>query len=164
MECQNIFVHFLQCYFIRLGRKLDFLWSDWQDVGKSNQLGPVIHTYICWFNFDALTEGNAYYLRRGEKLPCPMYMCQWPWSSLVQVVAWLVPSHDWTITANCQLNPWNKIHMGKVTKLWLSCYLVLLSTDGKTRRPHGHLIFIMETPYLERWYSYWNNAATMDKF
>ena len=28
---------------------------------------------------------------------------------------------------------WNYLHMGQVTELWLSCYLVLLSTDSKTR-------------------------------
>ena len=29
--------------------------------------------------------------------------------------------------------PWTVFHMGQVTKLQLSCYLVLLSIDSKTR-------------------------------
>ena len=34
--------------------------------------------------------------------------------------------------------PWCWLNMGQVTKLWLSCYLVLLSIDSKTRYQDSH--------------------------
>ena len=44
------------------------------------------------------------------------------------------PGHTICVNASCVELFWlNNKHMGQVTKVWLSCYLVLLSNDSKTR-------------------------------
>ena len=49
---------------------------------------------------------------------------QWQWKS--------VTPNDCISQGRCW-SFWYLFHMGQVTKVWLSCYLVLLSVDSKTR-------------------------------
>ena len=56
---------------------------------------------------------------------CLALCCTWCWQDRrwgKSVIGWF-----------SLLSPGLKYHMGQVTKLWLSCYLVLLSIDSKTR-------------------------------
>ena len=53
-----------------------------------------------------------------------------PWSSLGKLkLAFSVSSEDQGSQPDFSIS----VYMGQVTELWLSCYLVLLSIDSKTR-------------------------------
>ena len=58
-----------------------------------------------------------------------LYLC---YGCMTGIILWVRPADErrrYIVTSS--LIGW--VHMGHVTKLWLSCYLVLLSIDSKTR-------------------------------
>ena len=58
--------------------------------------------------------------------------CQVIWY-IWAILSYIYKKHPIALQSGMYTNHWSNLHMGQVTKVWLSCYLVLQSFDVKTR-------------------------------
>ena len=107
-----------------------WLQMTWCQIGTRSSAAIIMTSWWLHDNMNICIKQYAYHvtLHKQTTRSATHSLLHYWWDSLLNTAA------PWIVTNGHMLQFWSiNLYMGQVTKLRLSCYLVLLSVDSKTR-------------------------------